>query len=164
MDIYRRIIDYLPIGSIAVYAQNDYIIRLAFINKDFFEKKEIIKKSRILDYAEKQLEEYFSGKRKAFDLKCELPSKGFDRLVYDNLMKIKYGETTSYKELAELCGNAGSARAIGNSLRRNPIPVIIPCHRIIKSDGTYGGYSGGADIKKYLIELEKTKKKKKNSE
>ena len=155
MEIFKRIITCVPTGPLTVYAQDDYIIRVCFINTKITDNALSDKKSRILDIAQKQLFEYFTGKRQVFELKYKLNVSKFDQNVYDRLKEVPYGDKISYAKLAEKCGNVNAARAVGNALQRNPLPIIIPCHRVIGSNGNDGGYIGGSDIKKILLELEK---------
>lgn len=79
----------------------------------------------------------------------------FQKLVWKETMKIPYGYTATYKEIAERIGNPKSYRAVGNALGKNPLPIIIPCHRVIKGDGKLGGFTGGINLKKFLLKLEK---------
>ncbi len=102
-----------------------------------------------------QLEEYFSQSRTAFT--CPIVLTGgtdFEMEVWQELKNVPYGETRTYKWLAERIGHPDAFRAVGNALGKNPIPIIIPCHRIIESDGSIGGYSSGIDIKRRLLEIE----------
>ena len=110
--------------------------------------------SDVLDEAFAQLDEYLNGKRRAFDLDCCLEGTDFQRDVWGALTRIPYGRTISYAELAEMSGHPGAYRAAGNANGRNPIPVIIPCHRVVRSDGDTGGYSLGTDLKIRLLRLE----------
>lgn len=101
-----------------------------------------------------QLKEYFSLKRKKFNLKHDIQGTGFQKKVWNELLKIPYGETISYRELALRLGNILSIRAVGRANGANPLPVVIPCHRVIGSDGSLVGYGGGLKIKEKLLELE----------
>jgi methylated-DNA-[protein]-cysteine S-methyltransferase len=101
-----------------------------------------------------QLEEYFAGKRTEFDLPIDLYGTPFQKAVWMELTRIPYGETRSYKEIALAIGAAKAVRAIGGANNRNPIPIIIPCHRVIGSNGALVGYGGGLPIKEYLLGLE----------
>jgi methylated-DNA-[protein]-cysteine S-methyltransferase len=101
-----------------------------------------------------QLEEYFSGHRQAFDIRLELHGTPFERRVWSALQEIPYGETTSYGELASRIGQPTGARAVGLANGRNPIGVIVPCHRVIGADGSLTGYGGGLERKRILLELE----------
>ena len=107
----------------------------------------------------KELREYFEKGRGEFTQRISLASgTEFDRKVWLALKGIPYGETRTYKWLAGKIGKPNASRAVGQSLSRNPIPLVLPCHRIIESDGTLGGYSGGVDIKRRLLEIEYYKK------
>ena len=112
--------------------------------------------SGVLDEAFAQLEEYLEGKRREFSLSCSPEGTDFQKDVWSALTRISYGKTVSYAELAEMSGHAGAYRAAGNANGRNPIPIIIPCHRVIRSDGNIGGYSLGTELKTRLLRLEGT--------
>ncbi|WGL59730.1 methylated-DNA--[protein]-cysteine S-methyltransferase [Pigmentibacter sp. JX0631] len=111
--------------------------------------------NEILDETERQLHEYLIGNRTTFNLKLDIIGSEFQKQVWAQLLKIPYGTTISYKKLAQNCGNMSASRAVGNANGKNPFCIIIPCHRVIASDGNLGGYSGGLEIKKNLLELEK---------
>ncbi|MHB8060204.1 MAG: methylated-DNA--[protein]-cysteine S-methyltransferase [Gaiellaceae bacterium] len=109
--------------------------------------------------AARQLEEYFSGKRREFDLPLDYEAGGFERQVLDELVRVPYGKTVSYGELAALAGSPRAARAVGNIMRQNPLMIVIPCHRVIGSDGSlrgYGGLGAGLDHKRRLLDFEST--------
>ncbi|SMG23393.1 methylated-DNA--[protein]-cysteine S-methyltransferase [Dethiosulfovibrio salsuginis] len=101
-----------------------------------------------------QLKAYFAGELKVFDLPLSLEGTPFQLQVWEALRKIPYGETRSYMEMALSMGNDKACRAVGGANGRNPIPVIIPCHRVVGSNGTLGGYSGGLGLKKRLLSIE----------
>ena len=103
----------------------------------------------------KQLTRYFAGKRVRFDVPLDL-SRGtaFQRAVWRACARIPNGETCSYAELARMAGRPGAARAVGNAMHNNPVPIVVPCHRVIKSDGSLGGFGSGVSIKKKLLRLE----------
>ena len=103
----------------------------------------------------KQLDEYFAGKRQTFDLPLSTKGTPFQQTVWKQLQKIPYGRAISYSRLAQEINNPKACRAVGSANGKNPIPIIIPCHRVIASDGGLGGYTGGLDIKKQLLDLEK---------
>ncbi len=105
--------------------------------------------------AKKQLAEYFDGKRASFDLKINPQGTEFQIKVWNALLQIPYGETRSYKEVAEICGNPKASRAVGLANNRNPIPIIIPCHRVIGSNKSLTGYALGMEMKQYLIHFER---------
>lgn len=108
----------------------------------------------LLDDAERQLAEYFAGRRTAFDLPLALEGTDFQRRVWDELVEIPFGERTSYGELARRVGRPGSARAVGLANGRNPVSIVVPCHRVVGSDGTLTGYGGGLDRKAWLLDHE----------
>lgn len=113
------------------------------------------KKSKLSDKAFKQLDEYFKGKREDFDLPLELNGTPFQKQVWNALTKIPYGTTKSYKDIATAINNPKAVRAVGNANNKNPIAIIIPCHRVIGSSGKLVGYASGLEIKKALLALEK---------
>ncbi len=104
--------------------------------------------------AVRQLEEYFAGRRRRFELALAPQGTEFQLRVWSALVDIPYGETWSYAELARHIGDAGAVRAVGGANGRNPIPIIIPCHRVIAADGSIGGYALGSELKRQLLELE----------
>jgi methylated-DNA-[protein]-cysteine S-methyltransferase len=114
----------------------------------------------LIGEAKRQLEEYFAGTRKAFDLPLEISGTEFQKKVYAELLKIPYGETISYKELALRVGNEKAARAAGGAVGKNPISIIVPCHRVVGSDGSLTGFGGGLPTKLKLLELERANCKK----
>jgi methylated-DNA-[protein]-cysteine S-methyltransferase len=108
----------------------------------------------VLDVAERQLTEYFEGRLTAFDVPLTLEGTEFQRLVWDELVRIPFGERISYGELARRVRRPGSARAVGLANGRNPVSIIVPCHRVVGSDGTLTGYGGGLDRKAWLLDHE----------
>jgi methylated-DNA-[protein]-cysteine S-methyltransferase len=109
---------------------------------------------KILKKAAAQLGEYFAGLRKDFDLPLEAEGTGFQQKVWGELAKIPYGKTYSYSDIAKRIKNDKAVRAVGTANGRNPISIIVPCHRVIAADGTLGGYGGGLDIKTKLLAIE----------
>jgi methylated-DNA-[protein]-cysteine S-methyltransferase len=108
-----------------------------------------------LDQASRQLDEYFAGQRTAFDLPLDFRlASGFRRSVLDHLPAIPYGHTESYAQVAAAAGSPKAFRAVGTACAKNPLPVVVPCHRVVHSDGTAGPYAGGADAKLALLALE----------
>ncbi|MDP6355933.1 MAG: methylated-DNA--[protein]-cysteine S-methyltransferase [Planctomycetota bacterium] len=115
----------------------------------------ISRKDECLPDVLNQLEEYFEGERQRFNISLDfVTGTSFQHQVWLNLMEIPFGETRSYKWLASQMGRPHAFRAVGNANGRNPIPVIVPCHRVINSSGALGGYSGGLDLKRKLLAIE----------
>lgn len=110
--------------------------------------------SPLLDAAEAQLREYFAGARRTFDLPLAPHGTAFQQRVWAALRAIPYGETRTYGELAAAIGNPNASRAVGMANHRNPLPIVIPCHRVIGANGTLTGYAGGLEIKRRLLALE----------
>lgn len=128
----------------------------------FWKKQKILtanaasaRKTFILNQAETQLHEYLVGKRENFDIPLDLQGSEFQKKVWRQLTKIPYGTTCSYKDIAKAIHNEKASRAVGTANGKNPLCVVVPCHRVISSDGSLGGYSGGIKIKKMLLELER---------
>lgn len=117
--------------------------------------KENDKKNLILNQTETQLREYLDGKRQKFDIPLDIQGTAFQKQVWKQLAKIPYGETRSYKDIAKAINNEKASRAVGAANGLNPLSIIIPCHRVISSDGSLCGYAGGLSIKKMLLDLEK---------
>lgn len=155
-----------PVGRLLLAATPKGLARVAFAVEDHdrvLEELAVELSPRILYSPEQlgdaahELDEYFARKRKVFDLDLDLSlSHGFGRLVQSHLPKIGYGKTRSYQEVAELVGNPKAVRAVGAACASNPLPIVLPCHRVVRSDGSLGGYLGGLDVKTALLELEAT--------
>lgn len=112
-------------------------------------------KGRFLDEARGQLLEYFAGERRIFDLPLSIHGTPFQEKVWAALRDIPYGETRSYQQVAELIGNPKAVRAVGMANNRNPLPILIPCHRVVGKDGKLVGYAGGIARKRALLDLER---------
>jgi len=112
-------------------------------------------KSTLTDITAMQLKEYFAGKRKKFDVPLDPKGTDFQRSVWKALQEIPYGKTRSYKQIAQAIGNPKACRAVGMANNKNPIWILIPCHRVIGSDGALTGYGGGMDMKTRLLKIEK---------
>ncbi len=143
---------YSPVGILSIFEKEGYIIRIDF-GKTVIENS-YINKSVVINKTISQLKEYFSGKRKEFHIPLKIEGTVFQKNVWEALRKIPYGETRSYKEIAIMAGNEKACRAVGMANNKNPIPIIIPCHRVIGADGKLVGYGGGIDIKIKLLKLE----------
>jgi methylated-DNA-[protein]-cysteine S-methyltransferase len=156
--IYKKICAFeIPRKLKLTLVEEDGALTGLYFSKDERVKVGEVKDTPLLNRAAKQLEEYFAGKRKAFDLTLAPKGTDFQRAVWNELIKIPYGETKSYGEIAKAVGNPKAARAVGMANNRNPISIIIPCHRVIGASGDLVGYGGGLHIKAALIEHEKGK-------
>ena len=143
-----------PIGLIKICCNSHGITELDFVSsKDIADKQD-----SLITKCISQLGEYFKGKRKEFDLPVVLNGTAFQNKVWEKLTTVKYGETASYKELAILAGNEKACRAVGMANNKNPVALIVPCHRIIGSNGSLTGYAGGIDKKQWFLEHEKKNK------
>ncbi len=118
------------------------------------QSKYVEKSSEVIEETIRQLEEYFAHKRKDFDIPLLMLGTDFQKSVWEELIKIPYGETASYLKLAQNVGNEKAVRAVASANGANAISILIPCHRIIGSDGSLTGYAGGLDVKKKLLEIE----------
>ena len=143
---------YSPIGWLSI---EDDGTALTSINFEKQACKDCVKRSDLADMAIKQLEEYFSGTRKSFSLPMAPVGTQFMQDVWHALTNIPYGEVRSYAEIAREIGNPKACRAVGMANNRNPLPIIIPCHRVIGANGKLIGYAGGLGCKEKLLELEK---------
>jgi O-6-methylguanine DNA methyltransferase len=137
-----------PAGIVYITESNGKISYIGFRGECFGETTPLIK--RTMD----QLIEYFNGVRKEFDIPFIVNGNEFQKAVCDSLMKIPYGETTTYKAIAADIGKPTAIRAVATAIGKNPISVIIPCHRVIGSDGNMRGYAGGIPFKEFLLETE----------
>lgn len=145
------------LGKIGIAEENNKITDVFFEN-DKLEGKYIINETDVLRQAALQLEEYFQGKRKTFSLDLAPEGTDFMKKVWKELSNIPYGQTVCYKDIAIAIGNEKACRAVGMANNRNPIPIFIPCHRVIGKNGALVGYSSGVDIKVKLLELESSYK------
>lgn len=141
-----------PIGMISVFAERGEIVRIAF--GEFPRERGTDADEAAALEAEKQITEYLRGERREFELRLKEQGGGFAKELYRALRRVPYGQTISYSELAAEINKASAARAAGNACRDNPLPIIVPCHRVIKKSGEMGRYNGGEDIKKKLLDME----------
>ncbi len=147
---YSYVLKY-PLGWAVLYGTDDFLTQLRF----FRFKPQFDQSVNPLVYeCAQQLKQYFEQKRKYFD--CPLKPEGtdFQQLVWRKLLTVPYGSVITYAQLARLIGKPRAYRAVANALGANPLPVFIPCHRVIRADGSLGGFSSGLDIKKFLLSLE----------
>lgn len=163
LDVAYRTID-SPLGSLLLAATRVGVIRIAFAVQGHERALDelaqrvgprILADTRALDGAARELDEYFAGRRRAFDLPLDHRlTSGFRADVLAQLPRIGYGETASYADVARAAGHPRAVRAVGSACGANPLPIVVPCHRVVRSDGTTGGYAGGAEAKRVLLTLE----------
>ena len=155
-----------PVGTVLVAATHRGLVRIAF--GDFLEHDDVVEdlsnriSPRVLevpsyfDGVKRELNEYFEGRRTSFDLPLDWQlTRGFNRRVLRRTAQIPYGGVSTYTEVAAAAGNRRAYRAAGNALGANPIPIVVPCHRVVRTGGGLGGYTGGLDRKRTLLALER---------
>lgn len=153
-----------PVGTLLVAATDHGVVRVAFESENFATVLDtlaarigpnILRAPKPLTAATTQLREYFAGQRRTFDVPLDYRlSSGFRQSVQQHLPEIGYGHTATYKSLAALVGRPAAVRAVGTACATNPLPILLPCHRVLRSDGGLGGYLGGIDAKTALLDLE----------
>ncbi len=163
LDIAYRTVD-SPVGTLLLAATELGLVRVAYASQDHDTvlqsladrvSPRILHAPARLETTARELDEYFAGRRHAFDLRLDWRlAVGFRRAVLHRLPSIGYGRTASYTDIAQLVGNPKAVRAVGTACATNPLPVVVPCHRVVRSDGTIGQYAGGTEAKKALLALE----------
>ena len=163
LEVAYRTVD-SPVGRLLLAATDRGLIRVAYDLEDHDRVLEtlasrvsprILRAPGRLDPVATQLEEYFGGRRTMFELSLDRSlSAGFRLAVLQHLPEIGYGRTESYTEVARAAGNPAAVRAVGTACATNPLPVVVPCHRVLRSDGSLGGYLGGLEAKRTLLDLE----------
>ena len=144
-----------PIGPLTVVREDEALVRLAMSPPGRFVDAEIGERTdEGFDDVVRQLGEYFAGERTAFDLPPRPVGSGFELAVWDQLTRIPYGETRSYGHVAQAVGEPGGAQAVGAANGRNPLAIVVPCHRVIGADGSLVGFGGGLARKRFLLDLE----------
>lgn len=149
------------IGRILIVENEDYIIKVEFLNDKTYALDEKIfkagtkKETLLIKKTKQELMEYFKMKRKIFDIPIKLDGTEFQVKVWTELLKLPYGKTCSYLDIAKKIGNPNAARAVGMANNKNKIQIIIPCHRVIGSNKKLIGYAGGIKVKEKLLKLEK---------
>ena len=141
-----------PLGFIKVMEEDGFIVKITYEGN---RAEEILSDNEVLCKAKNQIDDYFMGALRDFDLPLKINATDYHKKVLEALMKVPYGTTVSYKQLAEMTGNPKAYRAVGSAMKNNPLPIIIPCHRVIARDGSLGNYSfGGVSNKDWLITFE----------
>jgi methylated-DNA-[protein]-cysteine S-methyltransferase len=163
LDVSYRTVD-SPFGTLLLAASPEGLMRVAFELEDHDAvltqlasavSPRILRSPRRTDDVARQLDEYFAGRRRHFDVAVDLQLvRGFRRVVISHLREIDYGTTESYAAVARAAGNPAAVRAVGSACSHNPIPVVVPCHRVVRSDGTIGQYLGGTEMKRALLTME----------
>jgi methylated-DNA-[protein]-cysteine S-methyltransferase len=163
LDVAYRTID-TPVGSLLLAATREGLVRVAFDSQDHDVVLQqlaatvgprILRAPRRLDPVAREIDEYFARRRTSFDVPLDFAlSTGFRRSVLEHLPQIAYGRTESYADVARTVGNPKAVRAVGSACATNPMPVVIPCHRVLRADGALGGYVGGPEAKAALLDLE----------
>jgi methylated-DNA-[protein]-cysteine S-methyltransferase len=143
-----------PIGPLTIEATPRGLSGVWFPGKGR-RRGEATRDPESLAFATAQLEEYFAGERRSFDLTLDLRVSSFDRAVCERLLEIPYGATVSYGELAEAVGRPDILRGVAAAVGRTPVPIVVPCHRVIGADGSLTGYGGGLQRKQALLDLER---------
>lgn len=144
-----------PFGLLTLAEENNKLTNCNFGNSPKLPQNAEIKETKLIKEAWLQLQQYFNGCRKTFELPLTPQGTTFQQAAWQALLTIPYGQTASYKDMAVKISNPKACRAIGMANNKNPIGIIIPCHRVIGSNGKLVGYAGGLDIKQKLLELEK---------
>lgn len=165
IDVAYRTLD-SPVGRLLLAATDKGLVRIAYDREGFTSVLEtlaarlsprLLQAPKRLDEVARELEEYFAGARHEFDVSLDYAlSTGFRHVVQRHLPSISYGHTATYKQVAELVGHPNAMRAVGTACATNPLPVVVPCHRVLRTDGSLGGYIGGLDAKTALLRLEKS--------
>jgi methylated-DNA-[protein]-cysteine S-methyltransferase len=156
-----------PVGNLLLAATALGLVRIAYASEGHDAvlqslaqriSPRVLKAPRRLDPVARELDEYFARRRRSFDLPLDWQlSAGFRRAVLTQLPTIDYGHTATYSRMAALAGNPKAVRAVGSACATNPLPVVVPCHRVIRADGSIGGYLGGPAAKRTLLDLEAAK-------
>ena len=165
VDATYRVVD-SPVGSLLLAATENGVLRVAFEIEDHDRVLEslaasvgsrILRGGHRLDPLARELDDYFAGRRHGFDVQLDLRlARGFRLAVLRHLSSIPYGSTESYAEVAVASGSPRAVRAVGSACATNPLPIVVPCHRVVRSDGSLGGYLGGLPTKERLLALERT--------
>ena len=148
----KRYIYNTIIGPIEIIEEDGYIINLGFNQNSNAEVQETV----LIKETYKQITQYLQGHRKEFNIPIKMQGTDLQKSVWTELTKIPYGETRTYKQIAENVGNPKACRAVGMANHNNPIAIIVPCHRVIGANNKLVGYAGGLDIKGKLLEIEKS--------
>jgi len=147
-----------PIGNFQIKYDDDFIYKIIFEKEITLIENKNYRHNSLSEKIKKQFDEYFSGKRMIFDLPYKLDVFPFTSACYSELLKVQYATTTTYGNIATTLGKPNAARAVGNAMNKNPLPIIIPCHRVLGGNGKLVGYRGGLDTKQWLLDFERNNK------
>lgn len=163
LDLVYRVVD-SPVGELLLAATPAGLVRVAYASEDHESvlaslartvSPRILRDDRALDEVARELDDYFAGRRRSFDVPVDLRlARGFRLGILQHLRDIPYGQTESYAAVAAAAGSPRAVRAVGSACATNPVPLVVPCHRVVRSDGGMGGYLGGIAAKEYLLRLE----------
>jgi methylated-DNA-[protein]-cysteine S-methyltransferase len=163
LDVAYRTVD-SPVGPLLLAATSEGLVKVAFDRQDHDAvlaalteaiSPRILRAPARLDAVARQLDEYFAGERRTFDVPLDFRlARGFRLSVLEHLPEIGYGRTESYAQVATAAGSPKAVRAVGTACALNPLPVVVPCHRVVRSDGSYGQYAGGEEAKRTLLTME----------
>ncbi|GAA6527443.1 methylated-DNA--[protein]-cysteine S-methyltransferase [Intrasporangium sp. DVR] len=163
LDVVYRVVD-SPLGPLLLAATDSGVVRVAFAAQDHDAVLEdlshrlgprVLRTESGLDELARQLDDYFAGTRSSIEVPLDLRlAHGFRRQVLEHLREIPFGRTETYAEVAQGAGSPRAVRAVGSACATNPVPIIVPCHRVVRTDGSMGGYLGGSDAKAWLLALE----------
>lgn len=143
-----------PIGPLRLLSTGTHLAAIEFANQQSDTQDETCRTDKVLERSARQLQEYFAGRRKTFDLPLAPRGTDFQRTVWNALSAIPWGAVCSYADIARAIDKPKAVRAVGAANGRNPLPIVVPCHRVIGSDGSLTGFAGGLDMKRKLLELE----------
>lgn len=143
-----------PVGRLRLVSDGEHLIAIEFENLQAATTDDVERSDAALNACGKQLKEYFAGRRREFDLPLSPAGTEFQQNVWAALKAIPYGELRSYRDIAEGLDKPKAVRAVGAANGRNPLPIVVPCHRVIGSDGSLTGFAGGLEAKKILLRLE----------
>jgi methylated-DNA-[protein]-cysteine S-methyltransferase len=166
MSLSYKLVD-SPVGLLKLVASEKALVAILWENDDPVRVRlgDVVEEPfhRVLVQTEKELKEYFAGKRRTFSLSLDMRGTPFQKEVWEVLLGIPFGETCTYGDTAKRLGNPAASRAVGGANRRNPISIIVPCHRVVGAAGNLTGFAGGLEAKTYLLSLEETNDEKSES-
>ena len=155
---YQKILYHLEVGYLTILSDDHYIRKISFGKGGQQPEDQRSQEHLLLMQAERQLMEYFSGTRKEFSLPLATDGTPFQQAVWSALQQIPYGETVTYGQLAKMIDRPSAVRAVGGACNKNPIAIVIPCHRVIGAGGKLTGFAAGITVKEHLLALEQTYK------